>query len=290
MTTPEQSPLPKNGYVLDPESATEMARLMLQDRLINEMIGGLFPEREGLEGIDSMLDIGCGPGGWALDVARSYPKKEITAIDISDMMLTYAHAQKKIHKLENVHFKKMDAREKLAFADQSFDLVNIRIAAGYVSRRHWPLLLKECVRITKAGGVIRLSECDRMPLTNSASYEKYAHYWAHFLAKMEYGFGADTYTFGMSPLLGKLLQEAGYSDIHMKSYALDFSYGTEFHAIQVQNTEVTFKLFQPRLIQMGIATQEDSENLCEAMMSEMKSEMFCGISYLLTFWGKTTTL
>src|SRR5579885_3267187 len=95
MTTPEPSRLPENGYVLDPESATEMARLLLQDRLINEMVGGLFPERENLDGIERILDIGCGPGGWALDLARSYPQKEITGIDISQQMLTYANEQKK---------------------------------------------------------------------------------------------------------------------------------------------------------------------------------------------------
>ncbi len=111
MKTPEQSPIPENGYVLNPESATEMARLMLQDRLINEMMGGLFPERKDLDGIDCILDIGCGPGGWALDVARSYPKKEITGIDISDVMLIYANGQKKLHKLKNIHFKKWMCEE-----------------------------------------------------------------------------------------------------------------------------------------------------------------------------------
>src|SRR5438552_2495374 len=115
MTAPEPPHSSENSYVLDPESATEMARLLLQDRLINEMVGGLFPERESLDGIERILDIGCGPGGWALDVARSYPNKEIIGIDISDMMLTYANEQKKLHELENIHFEKMDARQQLAF-------------------------------------------------------------------------------------------------------------------------------------------------------------------------------
>ena len=35
MTVPEQSPLSKNGYVLNPERVPEMARLMLRDRMIN---------------------------------------------------------------------------------------------------------------------------------------------------------------------------------------------------------------------------------------------------------------
>lgn len=285
MTTPEQSRPPENGYVLDPENATEMARLLLQDRLLNETVGGLFPEREDLDGIERILDVGCGPGGWALDVARSYPKKEITGIDISERMLDYANEQKKLHGLENIHFKKMDARQRLGFADQSFDLVNIRTAVGYISRYIWPLLLKECARITRSGGIVRVTEPDHPGLTTSGPFAKYAHYITRLLAKMEYGFAVDPYTYGMSPMLGKVLRDAGYRDIQMKSYVLDFSYGTAFYPIQLQNIVTGLQLLQPRLIAHGIATQEELERLYEAVVHDLTSTTFCGIFYLFTFWG-----
>ncbi len=287
MKTPEEQPaLKKSGYVLDAESATEMARLLLQDRLINEMIGGLFPEREDLNEIENILDIGCGPGGWTLDVAQSYPSKQITGIDISDTMLAYANEQKKLHMQKNIHFQKMDAREELLFDDQSFDLVNIRYATGYIPKHIWPKLFKECVRITKPGGTLRVSESDRMGLTNSASFEKYSYYLASLLAKLEYGFAADPYSFGMSPMLEKLFRDAGYTDIRMRSYELNFSYGTAFYPIQLQNIEITCQLLQPRIKNMAITTQEELEGLHASMLREVGSESFCGIGYLLTFWGK----
>jgi ubiquinone/menaquinone biosynthesis C-methylase UbiE len=282
MTAPEH----KNSYILDTESATEMARLMLQDRLINKMVGGLFPEQESLEGIDSILDIGSGPGGWTLDVARSYPQKEITGIDISATMLAHANEQKKIHGLTNIHFQSMDVRQELQFPAQSFNLVNIRAATGYVSRSLWPQLLKECVRVTKPGGIVRISESDRVALTTSNAFEKYSHYLTHLLSAMQYGFGADTYTFGMGPMLGKLLQDAGYHTINVKSYVLDFSYGTAFHPIQLQNMGITFQSLHPRFIEMELATQEELERLHDMLIQEMSSETFCGIGYILTFWGK----
>jgi ubiquinone/menaquinone biosynthesis C-methylase UbiE len=286
MTAPEQSPKHKNSYILDTESATEMARLMLQDRLINAIVGGLFPEQENLDGIDSILDIGCGPGGWTLDVARSYPQKEITGIDISTTMLAHANEQKKIHGLTNINFKKMDVCQELQFPPQSFNLVNIRAATGYVSRKLWPLLLKECVRVTKPDGILRISESDRVALTNSPAFEKYAHYVTQLLSVMQYGFGADTYTFGMSPMLGKLLQDAGYHTINVKSYVLDFSYGTAFHPVQLQNMGISFQSLHPRLIEMELATQEELKHLHEMLIQEMSSETFCGIGYILTFWGR----
>ncbi len=286
MTTSEQSFPLKSDYIFNAESATEMARLMLQDRLINKMVGGLFPERENLDGIDSILDIGCGPGGWTLDVARSYPKKKITGIDISDTMLIYANEQKKFHELENIHFKQMDVRQELALPAQSFDLINIRAATGYIARRIWPLLFKECARITRPGGILRVTETDRIGLTNSFSLEKYAHYFTHLLSKLEHGFAVDTYTFGMSPMLGKIFQDAGYSDMHLQSYVLDFSYGTAFHPIQLQNIEISFQLLQPRLIEMEIAVQEELESTYEAVIQDLRSEAFCGLCYLFTLWGK----
>lgn len=288
MTPPEQSPPMENGYVLDPESATEMARLLLQDRLINETVGGLFPEREDLNGIERVLDIGCGPGGWALDLARSYPNKEITGIDISERMLTYANEQKKLHGLVNIHFEHMDARQRLEFADQSFDLINIRAATGYISRSTWPLLLKECLRITRPAGIVRVTETDRPGLTNSEPFEQYASSISRLLAKMEYGFAVDPSTFGMSPMLGKVLRDAGYEDIQMKSYVLDFSYGTALYPIQLQNVVTGFQLFQPRLIAQGIASQEELEHLYEAVVNDLSSPTFCGILYLFTMWGSVS--
>jgi len=44
MTTPEQPLQYGEGYVLNQESAAEKARLLLQDRLTNEVMGGLLPE------------------------------------------------------------------------------------------------------------------------------------------------------------------------------------------------------------------------------------------------------
>src|SRR5713226_1413469 len=76
----------ESTYVLDAEDAAEMARLLDQDKVINESMGGLFPERTGLSNIYDVLDIACGPGGWAHEVAHSYPEMEVTGIDISKRM------------------------------------------------------------------------------------------------------------------------------------------------------------------------------------------------------------
>ena len=287
MTMPEQPLQGENTYVLDSSSATEMARLMLQDRLLNQMIGGLFPEQANLDSIHRVLDIGCGPGGWALDVALSYQHMEVVGIDISPMMINYACEQVNQHGLKNIEFKMMDAlQETIAFPDDYFDLINIRAAIGYVPRKSWQHLIKECFRMTRPGGILRLSEGDRIALTTSAAFETYFRYCAQYLYAIEYGHSADGFTYGITPVIGKLLKDAGYTGIAMKPYALDFSYGTSFYTSQMQNIATAFKSMQPRLLQQRLVSQNELEELYEKMLHELASDDFCAIGYFITILGE----
>ena len=62
MSTPQEEPTEqkKNTYVIDAESAAEMARLMRQDQLITAGMGGIFPEQIDLSGVQRVLDLAFG--------------------------------------------------------------------------------------------------------------------------------------------------------------------------------------------------------------------------------------
>jgi tRNA G46 methylase TrmB len=64
---------PYEGYINDAENAAEMARLMVQEQLLTQAMGGVLAEQTDLSGIRHVLDLGCGPGGWILSVAQQYP-------------------------------------------------------------------------------------------------------------------------------------------------------------------------------------------------------------------------
>ena len=107
------------GYVMDAENAAEMARLMLQDRLLNQAMGGLLAERNDLAHLYRVLDIACGPGGWLLDLTTQYPHMQGMGIDISQLMIDYANTLARTQKLSNVQFRVMDATKPLDFSDRS---------------------------------------------------------------------------------------------------------------------------------------------------------------------------
>lgn len=275
-----------NPYFIDPESAAEMARLMKQDRLFTEGMGGLFPERSGdLSTIKDILDIGCGPGGWMLDVARLYPDMQVTGIDISKLMVEYARAQARVQWLNNAHFKVMDALKPLDFPDSSFDLVNARSIFGFMPTTAWPRLMQECIRIVRPGGVIRLTEFDTYGLSTSPACEKINELGLRAFKLAGYSFSPDARSLGMTPMLGRFLREVGCVDIHHMAHAIDYSVGTEAHGPMYTNSKVIFKLAQPFMLKMKVATQEELDVLYEQALQEMMAEDFCGVWFYLTVYG-----
>jgi len=289
MMTPEQPAHYGQGYVFNQESASEKARLVLQDRLINEIMGGPLSEQkeEQIQQLGSVLDIGCGPGGWALDVAKTYEHLQVIGIDNSKTMIAYAQEEKKLHGLKNIAFEEMDALQPLRFSDEQFDLVNIRNAVGYIPRRDWPKLLKECYRITRAGGLLRLTESDSMGLTNSVAYERFHRLSMQAMQQFGYGFSPDGSTLGITPVLSWLVKQAGYTaETGMQSHFFDFSYGTPLYSSQRQNVEMVFASALPLLKQAGVAPQEEIEKLYGQVLEQMRAEDFRGTGYLLTVWGR----
>jgi len=101
----------ENTYIFDTESALEMARLINQERMITTAMGGALSGVPELPTQAHVLDLGCGPGGWALDVAFIYPDAKVAGIDISQTMIGYANARAHAQLLTNASFGVMDIRE-----------------------------------------------------------------------------------------------------------------------------------------------------------------------------------
>lgn len=285
MSIPSDSLQSETGYFIDAENAAEMARLMNQDRLVTKSMGGLFPERSDLSTINNILDIACGPGGWALDVALSYPRVRVVGVDISQLMVAYARAQARGQGLNTVSFRVMDALKPLDFPDNSFDLVNMRFITAFMSKDAWPRLLQECKRIIRPGGVLRVTESE-WNITNAPAPEKIMGMTARAVYLAGQTFSPDGRNVGITPVLGSLLGSAGFQHLQKMAHVLDFSFGTEAHAGWCQNCMVIHKLIQPFLIKMGVTTQEEIDLLYQQDLEEMQAEDFCGNMFYLTVWGK----
>jgi ubiquinone/menaquinone biosynthesis C-methylase UbiE len=285
MATPIDSSKSGNVYFNDPESGAEMARLLSQDRLITKGMGGLFSERSNdFSGIQRILDVACGPGGWVLEVAFAHPEIEVVGFDISRAMIDYANAQAQVQGLNNARFLVMDILKPLDFPDDSFDLVNSRFI-NFLPASAWPKLLQEFRRITRPGGFIRLTESEWWYFTNSPALENLNSMIICAL-KAQGSFSHSGRFTGVLPMLGRFLLDADCVDIKYVSHAIDFSVGTEAYEGFRRDAATVFKLFQPFIIRMGVATQGEIDQVYEQMLLEMIQDDFRGLMLPLTAWGK----
>jgi ubiquinone/menaquinone biosynthesis C-methylase UbiE len=272
------------GYALDAENAAEMARLMVQDQVLTQAMGGVLPEQTDLSHLSHALDIGCGPGGWILSLTQEYSHIQGVGIDISHLMIEYANRLATLRGLSNARFEVMDATKPLDFPDHHFDLVNGRILVGFLSKAQWPTLVQECARITRPGGMLRFTEAE-WGFTNSPAFDTLSGFIGLAAYRAGHSFSPHGRTVGNATMLRFFLQRAGYQDIACQAHVVDYSAGTELHEGNVQDHLVFHKLIQPFFVQMQVATQEELESLYAQMEQEVQAPDFCALDFYLTVWG-----
>jgi len=276
----------RNTYILDPESPTEMARLIDLDRVVTKAMGGPLAGVPELPSGAKVLDVACGPGGWVLDVAFACPDIEVAGIDVSKIMIEYANARARTQQLPNASFGVMDITQPLDFSDGTFDVVNARLLVAVLKREAWGPFLAECTRILKPGGILRLTEpIDVAGITTSAAYESLSLLAYQALHRSNYGFSVNGYTLGMTTRLPRMLRKAGYHNVSCLVHTLEFSIDCESWKDMYNNALAGSAMIHPFFEKAGVATQQDVERLITRMYLEWLSEEFCGMWHLMTVLG-----
>ena len=284
MTSPDSSE-PSNKYIVDTELSTELARLIEQDKLLTRAMGGLLPEGPDLSSAEQMLDVACGPGKWAIDLAFTYPGIEIIGVDLNANTINYANALAASRGLTNVTFEVMDIKKPLAFEDNTFDLINARSIVGLMDQASWPPLLAECKRILKPGGIVRITEGEAI-VTNSTALQRLNNLLTQTMHMQGRTFSVDGNSFGIAYILGTLLRTTGFEKIEKRPFILDSSYGTELHYSGCKDGETLFPLLKPFFLKSGLVTEEEFDHLYQMMLIETLGDDFTSITFGLTTWGR----
>jgi len=274
-----------NTYLLDTESPAEMARLINQERLLTQAMDGPLAGLPDPSTFHHILDLGCGPGGWVLDVAFSFPEIEVTGVDISHTMIEYANARARSQQLTNTSFGLMDIIKPLDFANDSFDLVNVRFLFAVLRRDAWPSFIAECTRILRPGGILRLTEPIDIGVTTSPSYQRIMELWYKASWQAGYGFSADGKTLGVTHMLPTLLRLHNLHTIQFRAHALEVSVGTDAWYDFYHNAEVGGQQARPFFVKMGVVTQAEIDDLYQKAAVEMYAEDFLGMWHYLSVWG-----
>ena len=280
------NPAEENAYVLDAESGAELARLVDQDMMITQAMGGLFPRDLDLSTITTILDVACGPGGWAVTAAYEHPEMRITGIDISHTVIQYARAQAQVRDLNNLTFRVMDATKTLDFSDESFDMINARAMVGFMPNTLWPAFIQEAFRLLRPGGILRLTDADDMGFTNSAAQETLSRMGVLALERVGKTFAPPGgRNAGLTPMLGRFLRRTGFVNIQREAHAIDFSASEPAHDTMCRDIMVASALAVPLLTKTKVASEAEIQELSQQAAADMLSDDFCGIWYLLSVWG-----
>jgi ubiquinone/menaquinone biosynthesis C-methylase UbiE len=273
---------PSNYFVEDRSSNPEMIRLMIQDTLITTGMGGPLSEQPDPASLHRVLDIGCGPGGWILEAARLYPHMELVGIDISWRMIEYARAEAQARRLtDGVEFLVMDVVHPLKFPDASFDLVNLRFGGSFLLVTDWPRLLGELLRVTRPGGIVRVTD----GMTTQSTSPAYDSLFRMFLCAFHRsGHSLTEEKVGVTHELDRLLSERGCQQVQTKAYTLELVAGTVGGQNFYEDFRFGSQTLLPFLQKMGCAS-EDYDALYEQALIEMQQPDFRLIWPLVTAWG-----
>ncbi len=280
---PQKREQPSTYVVQDRQNQQELRRLTIQDHLITASMGGVLPEQPDAASFRRVLDVGCATGGWVIEAAKTYPAMSLFGIDISSAMIEYARSQAtEQHVADRVEFRAMDALLMLEFPAHSFDLVNLRFSLSWLRTWDWPKMLREMLRVTCPGGVVRLTESDIPQPSSSPMLTKWFEIALGAFFRAGHFFEQETT--GLTTHLAPLLRRYGLQDVQTQPYTLEYWAGTPQGQAFCEDWTRGMKTHHLFLQKWG-GVSGDYDALCEQAVNEMQQSDFHATWPLLTAWG-----
>jgi ubiquinone/menaquinone biosynthesis C-methylase UbiE len=268
--------------VQDRDNQEEMTRLEVQDKMITTGMGGVLPELTDTTVLRQVLDVGCGTGGWLIEVAREYPTIEkLVGADISNKMISYARARAE-QQGSRAQFQTTDALRALPFSNDSFDLVNQRFGVSWLRTWEWKKILLEYERVSKPGGIIRIAEGHVTNESNSPALAKLCK------ISLETCFRSGRLwtesTDGITSELARLLTQHGIEDVQTRIYTLVYRAGTENWQYFYEDMLHMFRVALP-FFNKWTRVPDDYQEIYQQALKEMQQPDFEATYTLATFWG-----
>jgi ubiquinone/menaquinone biosynthesis C-methylase UbiE len=140
--------LDEQPYLL-PKDLGEVNRLDFQHYVLRSLLRGNYLAP--IEQPRRILDVGCGTGQWAIEMAQQFPQAEVIGLDLEQVKVSSSPPA-------NYRFVKGDVLDGLPFESDWFDFVHQRLLFLAIPLSAWPGVIQELARVTCSGGWIELVE------------------------------------------------------------------------------------------------------------------------------------
>ncbi|RSL56591.1 hypothetical protein CEP54_008748 [Fusarium duplospermum] len=139
-----------NGVYFAPVDEDEISRLEVMHGVLNRLFDSrlIFPP---IRSPRRILDCGCGPGDWAMEVASQYPDAEVLGIDISPHVIPESPP-------DNMELQVDDLNGRFTFPSSHFDVVHSQMVAGGIHANRWRSYIRDIFRVLRPGGWCQMVE------------------------------------------------------------------------------------------------------------------------------------
>ncbi|KAJ7137904.1 S-adenosyl-L-methionine-dependent methyltransferase [Mycena epipterygia] len=142
-------------YILPVNEERETDRLEVQHRMWRLLAGGLYPasaeDKIGelmAANNPAIMDVGCGSGIWAIEMAEKYPNARVVGVDNA--------ANVNLARPKNFEFVRMDLTVGLPPVDGGYDIIHARCLTGHL--KDPAAFVRSVYEFLKPGGLIILGE------------------------------------------------------------------------------------------------------------------------------------
>lgn len=254
-------------YLL-PKDMGEAQRLDFQHYLLRYALKGNYaaPIRQA----GDILDVGCGTGRWAMEIANEFPGANVIGVDVAPPPTeagATADARPDIYA-----FVQGNVLERLPFADNSFDFVHQRLLILAIPANRWPGVVHELLRVTRPGGWVELVEggdnFQGSPVMDTITG------WGQRLLQRR---GIDS---SIIAQIGPMLTASGATDVSTRTARLPIGkHGGRVGAMVETNTMTALAALRAPIISLGIA----DEQTYDATMARAREEFAHG-AYSIPFY------
>lgn len=275
---------PSTYFVQDRSNEEEVLRLQMQDQLITAGMGGVLAEQPHPEDFRSVLDVGCGTGGWLIETARVYPGiSRLVGVDVSGRLLDYARAQASAQPIAGrIEFRLMDALRMLEFPAASFDLVNQRLGMSFLRTWDWPKLIREYRRVARPGGVVRITESG-FPESDSHALTSLRNLFIRSLSQAGHLFVPDDPD-GVIDEMAHVLQRYGFPRVQTRLHILEHRAGTPEGESFYRDVQHMFRILLPFLRKWS-HLPDNYEEIYQQALQDIQEPGFVATWKLLTAWA-----
>ncbi|CAI2167340.1 13101_t:CDS:2 [Funneliformis geosporum] len=214
-----------------------------------------------------VLDVGCGPGTWLIEMANEFPRSHFTGIDISPVFPREA-------KPDNANFLEANLLDGLPFENDSFDYIHMRFLIAAFSKSEWETAINELVRVTKVGGIIEIVE-DEIEPRNDGPISRLL-FSAFFSDLKSRQIDVTAYSH-MTDLLGAT---ECLTDIKKEEITAQFGkWAGRVGTLLANNTGILFRTFRARFSSILELENDEYDKLVEAWYQELNEYKPYSVGY-----------